>query len=83
MADEEREGFAKVELMVRVDECGDYEIGKDGDELSERWEESIGESDNGTAYRTVSVVMWVPLPKPVQVVVEVPAEGGEVTVKVA
>lgn len=70
-----------IEVWVLVDEGGDYQVGATADDVAERYQSEVG-ADDATAKRLVKVVLKVPLPKPVELVGEVPAEaeGGELRV---
>jgi hypothetical protein len=71
----------EIELVVMVDEDGQWEVGRDTDDLLERWNDNIGEIGPG-ASRFVRVKLKVPAPRAVELEAEVPAEpaGGELKV---
>lgn len=69
--------YTTVEVRVRVNDAGDYEVGTTLADSGERFEEHIG-SDAETGYRVVKVSVKVPLPKPAELAGEVGCkEAGE------
>ena len=71
--------LVEIEVLVLVDEDGNWEVAHDADVLKERYEESVGELNAGTATRLVKVKLKVPVPRPVELEAEVCEEvsGGE------
>jgi len=77
MAD--REGWVLVEMVAKVDDGGDYGVGRDEDEAVKGYEDDIG----GTgASRFVKVAVWVELPKTATLNGEAPlvGQGAELTI---
>jgi hypothetical protein len=73
--------FAECEVWVLVDEAGDYVCAKDAGDLADRYAEEIGADDMGLRY--VKLTVRVPLPTPIEIVADVPADEGEPTVRVS
>lgn len=72
----------EIEVLVKVDADGQYEIGVDADDLAKRWEETVGELAADVPTRVVRVTVRVPLPKAVEVRVEIPDEPQDAAVGV-
>lgn len=72
----------EVEVLVMVDDQGQWEVGTDEDDLAQRWADNIGELEVG-ATRLVRVKVKVPCPKPVEVEATVAEEPNGVELKVA
>ena len=72
----------EIEVLVLVDENGQWEVAEDAEKLKERYEETVGELDAGTATRLIKVKLKVPTPKPVELEAEIEedAAGGELKV---
>lgn len=70
----------EVEVWVKVDANGDYEVGTNEDEAKERFDENIG---SDLLHRFVKVKVRLPVPKPVEVTVKVPDEPTAASVQVA
>lgn len=63
----------QVELWLLVDENGDYVVAKEQEGLAEAYDNDIGAgADMGR--RIVCVTLTVPLPAPIKLTGEVPAE---------
>lgn len=73
--------MVEIELLVMVDADGNFEIGRDADDLKTRWEENVGELAP-TATRMVAVKLKVPTPVVVEVEAEIAEEPEEVGLKV-
>jgi hypothetical protein len=73
--------FAECEVWVLVDESGDYVCAKDAGDLKDLYDSEIGAEETGLRY--VKLAVRVPLPTPIEIVAEVPAEEGEPTVRVS
>jgi hypothetical protein len=58
----------EVEVWVKVDEDGDYEVGCDEEECSDRYRERV---DNACGSRMVKMTVKVPAPRPIAVTVEI------------
>lgn len=68
------------EVWILVDETGDYAVGEDANTAAERYADNIG---NGAgAMRSVKVTLRIPLPKPIEVTAEIPAESETCNVTV-
>jgi hypothetical protein len=65
--------MTEIRVLVLIDEEGEWVIGKDDDELHERYTEAVGE-DTAAARRVVAITLKVPLPTVVELNGEVPAE---------
>lgn len=59
----------EVEVWVKVDADGAYEVGCDEDEANDRFRENV---DSVGANRLVRMVVKVPAPRPLAVTVELP-----------
>ncbi len=71
----------EIEVWVKVNENGEYEVGTSGDEAKDRFEENIG--DDGTqGMRFVKLTVKVPLPVTIEISgeVETAEEPGELKV---
>jgi phosphoenolpyruvate carboxylase len=73
--------FAECEVWVLVDESGDYVCAKQSDDLSQLYEDEMGEVELGRRY--VKLTVRVPLPTPIEITADVPAEEGEPSVRVS
>lgn len=60
----------EIEIWVKIDEDGDYDVGRDRDTAEGRYEESVTEGYQG-GVRLVKITLQVPLPKPLEVSGEV------------
>jgi hypothetical protein len=63
----------EVQAWVLVDADGSWVVGKNPDELHERYVEDVGE-ETGTPRRVFSITLKVPVPTVVELVADVPAE---------
>lgn len=70
--------LVEVEILVMVDSEGQWEIGTDGDDLAQRWSDTVGDDVTADARRVVKIKVKVPKPTVVEIVGEVPAENGTV-----
>lgn len=59
----------EVEVWVKVNESGEYDVGHDEDTANDRFRENV---DSVTACRLVRMVVKVPKPRPLTVKVELP-----------
>lgn len=73
--------FMAIEVWVKIDEDGEYDVGRDRDEAQERYGENISEDFAG-GVRLVKITLRVPLPKPTELTGEVAADlpAGELKV---
>jgi hypothetical protein len=62
--------FIEVEVWVKVNESGEYDVGHDADTACERFTEN--EFNEGESARLVKLVVKVPVPRPLTVKVELP-----------
>lgn len=71
----------EVELLLCVDEDGNWQVGTDDDDLDTRWADFVGDdSAPAPARRRVTVKLTIPLPKPVVLRGVVPEEpAGDAT----
>lgn len=70
-----------VEVWVKVDEDGDYDVGCDSSGAAERFTENVGDdAEKGT--RLVKLMITLPLPVPFVATVDVPDTEGEPVVSV-
>jgi hypothetical protein len=71
----------QIEVWVKVDQDGDYEVGTGSEDAAARFTENIGDDlERGT--RMVKLAITVPLPSPIEITAEVPDAEGEPTVSV-
>lgn len=75
-------GLLEIEVLVLVDENGNWEVASDNEKLKALYEENVGELDAGTATRLIKVKLKVPCPKPVELEAEIEEDtsGGELKV---
>jgi hypothetical protein len=78
-----RMAVVEIELLVLVNEDGEWEIGVDDGDLKTRYEENVGELNAGAATRLVRVKLKVPTPRPVEVEAEIADQPDGVELKVA
>ncbi len=73
----------QLEVWVVVDEQGDYAVGRDGPDCTERYEETIQPCADACGLRYVKVLLEVPLPALVEMsgTVPVDAPAGLLSVK--
>ena len=64
----------EIGIMVMVDADGNWEIGVDADDLTERWTQNVGDPAEIAARRVVKVKVKVPVPAVVELSGEVAAE---------
>ncbi len=74
--------MAEAEVWVLVDENGDIVASHDGDQLSEIYDNEIGQ-DSDVARRIVKIKIRVPKPRAVEATVTVPPEPEGVAAEVA
>lgn len=72
----------KLTVFVVVDADGNYEVGPDADTARARYEENVGTLGECDGFRFVEMTVSVPLPKPIEVSVDVPEGEEEATVTV-
>lgn len=72
----------EIEVLVLVDENGNWEVASGSEKLKALYEKNVGELDAGTATRLIKVKLKVPTPKPVELEAEIEEEaaGGELKV---
>ena len=71
----------EIEVWVKVDEQGSWEVGTDADNCAERFTENVGD-EASYATRLVLVKLRIPLPKVIEVSAEIPDEPSEVEISV-
>lgn len=71
----------EVEIWVCVDTSGDYELGKNVEQASERYNEDIG--GYVAECRLVKVVLQVEVPEPTELTAVVPANQGKVAMAIS
>lgn len=74
------EGFNEIEVWVLVDENGDYVATTDESDLTERWEEVIGNQCIGS--RVMKITLKVEKPRTVELTADVPLPAEKVTMTV-
>lgn len=72
--------MGEVEVWIVVDESGDFSVAATQAAAVERFADEIG---GDLATRQVKVTLRVPLPRPVELTGEVPAEPGGAELRVA
>lgn len=75
------DGYTVVEVVVIVDENGDYAIGVDAASAAEKYAEDF--TDEGQARRVIRATINVPTPKPVELTATVAEESAAGELKVA
>jgi hypothetical protein len=65
----------EVEVWVKVNASGEYEVGADEDAAKERFTEA--ECDESEPARLVRMLVKVPAPRPIEVTVEVPDDESD------
>lgn len=70
-----------VEVWVKVDQDGDYEVGTTSEETATRFTEIVGD-DTERGVRMVKLMVTIPLPECIEVAVDVPDTEGVPTVSV-
>ena len=70
--------MCEIEVWVKINDQGEYEVGTNDEEAKDRFEETIGD-DGLKGTRFVKLTVKVPLPKPIEIVGEVTMseEAGE------
>ncbi len=63
-----------VEVFVKVDAEGNYEVATEAERCAEAWAENY--TDDGTPSRMIRVVLNVPAPRMVEVEATVPEESN-------
>ena len=71
----------ECEMVLILDGDGNYVVGIDDDDASERYTADIG-NDVSMPKRTIRLTVRVPLPKAIEATVTVPAEPQEAVVTV-
>lgn len=72
-----------AEVVVLVDEDGDYAAVEDGGDLNERFEERVGPLAERMGLRTVRLKVRVPLPTVIELTGEVTADETRTELAVA
>jgi hypothetical protein len=67
--------FFEIEIIIKIDADGNYEIGKDLDEVACRFSENISSEPGVT--NEIFLRLKVPAPKMVEVEGALPASGGK------
>lgn len=73
--------LVEIEVWAMVDSSGDYQVGKDAEDVGSRWSEDFG-GDHSTAKRHVKVTIKLPLPRPVELVATLDPEPEAATLRV-
>jgi len=71
-----------IDVIILIDEDGNFAVHNDADEIKARYEEEIGEIDGAKAYRLVKLTVKVPTPSPAVAVITVPALPSDAAVMI-
>jgi len=74
--------MTEIDVIILIDEDGDYAVHHDADAIKERYEEEISEIDGTKAYRLVKLTVKVPTPSPAVAVITVPALPSDAAVMI-
>lgn len=71
-----------IEIIVIVDEAGDFGVGRDSDEARTSYTEAVGDIAEAEGMRTFILNLTVPVPEVVLATGSIPDDGGVVSLTV-